>query len=119
MEHTDTNLGRTSQEKHHVIARKPNRLMLSGETVAVYCENHTEHTDTYKLSSYLTGNTLRLHYTAWPVIVVCGKQSLFTVRTTTSPLQSPTGECCLGKQSLLTARTIWKTDILCGQNAGL
>jgi hypothetical protein len=25
---------------------KPNRLMLFGETVAVYCENHTEHTDT-------------------------------------------------------------------------
>jgi hypothetical protein len=23
-----------------------NRLMLFGETVAVYCENHTEHTDT-------------------------------------------------------------------------
>jgi hypothetical protein len=25
---------------------KPNRLMLFGETVAVCCENHTEHTDT-------------------------------------------------------------------------
>jgi hypothetical protein len=29
-----------------VSATKPNRLMLFGETVAVYCENHTEHTDT-------------------------------------------------------------------------
>jgi hypothetical protein len=40
--------------------------MLFGETVAVYCENHREQTDVYKLSSYLTGNI-------------------------TSPLQSPTG----------------------------
>jgi hypothetical protein len=37
---------RTSQETHHVSATKPNRLMLFRETVAVYCENHTEHTDT-------------------------------------------------------------------------
>jgi hypothetical protein len=29
---------------------KPNRLMLFGETVAVYCENHTEHTDTVRTS---------------------------------------------------------------------
>jgi hypothetical protein len=26
--------------------QKPNRLMVYGETVAVYCENHTEHTYT-------------------------------------------------------------------------
>jgi hypothetical protein len=31
-------------------AREPNRLMLFGETVAVYCENHTEHTDTVHTS---------------------------------------------------------------------
>jgi hypothetical protein len=37
---------RTLQETHYVSARKPNRLMLFGETVAVYCENRTEHTDT-------------------------------------------------------------------------
>jgi predicted Zn-dependent protease with MMP-like domain len=36
---------RTSQETHYVSATKPNRLMLFTETVAVYCENHTEHTD--------------------------------------------------------------------------
>jgi hypothetical protein len=34
---------RTSQETHYVSATKPNRLMLFRETVAVYCENHTEH----------------------------------------------------------------------------
>jgi hypothetical protein len=48
----------------YVTDTKPKRLMLFGETVAVYCENHTEHTDIYKLSSYLTGNTLRLRYKA-------------------------------------------------------
>jgi hypothetical protein len=36
----------TSQETHYVSTTKPNRLMLFGETVAVYCENHTDHTDT-------------------------------------------------------------------------
>jgi hypothetical protein len=35
---------RTSQETHYIFATKPNRLMLFMETVAVYCENHTEHT---------------------------------------------------------------------------
>jgi hypothetical protein len=58
MEHTNTLCGqkqssviytypvRTSQETHYVSATKPNRLMLFRETVAVYCENHTEHTNT-------------------------------------------------------------------------
>jgi hypothetical protein len=41
-----TNSVRTSQETHYVSSTKPNQLMLFGETVAVYCENHTEHTDT-------------------------------------------------------------------------
>jgi hypothetical protein len=36
---------RTSQETHYVSATKTNRLMLFRETV-VYCEVHTEHTDT-------------------------------------------------------------------------
>jgi hypothetical protein len=35
-----------SQEIHYVTAKRTNRLMLFGETVAVYCENHTEHTHT-------------------------------------------------------------------------
>jgi hypothetical protein len=34
-----------SQETHYVSATKPNRLMLFRETVAVFCENHMEHTD--------------------------------------------------------------------------
>jgi hypothetical protein len=36
---------RTSQETHYISATKPNRLILFRETVAVYCENHTEHKD--------------------------------------------------------------------------
>jgi hypothetical protein len=39
---------------HHYIAQPVN--VLFGKTVAVLCGNHTEHTDTYKLSSYLTAN---------------------------------------------------------------
>jgi hypothetical protein len=31
---------------HYVSATKTNRLMLFKESVAVYCENRTEHTDT-------------------------------------------------------------------------
>jgi hypothetical protein len=60
----------TSQETHHVTATKPNRLMLFGETVAVYCENHMEHTDT-----------------------LCGQNAEFLPhkKHITSPLQSPTG----------------------------
>jgi hypothetical protein len=51
--------------------------MLFAETVAVYCENHMEHTNTlpnniYEFSSYLTGNTLRLRYKAQPGNVVWG-----------------------------------------------
>jgi hypothetical protein len=41
------------------------------ETDAVYCENHTEHTDNiYKCSPYLTENTLRLRHKAQPVNAV-------------------------------------------------
>jgi translation initiation factor IF-1 len=36
----------TAQERCYVPSTEPNRLILFGETVAVYCENHTEHTDT-------------------------------------------------------------------------
>jgi hypothetical protein len=63
-----TNPVRTSQESHYVSTTKPNRLMLFRESVAVYCEDRTEHTDTL-LNTYLTGNTLRFHYRAQPVNV--------------------------------------------------
>jgi hypothetical protein len=82
MEHTNTLCGGngelsmftnsvlTSQETHYVSTTKPNRLVLFGETVAVYYENHTEHTDT-----------------------LCGQNVEFVPhrKHITSPLHSPTG----------------------------
>jgi hypothetical protein len=41
-----TNSVRTSQETYSDPDTKSNRLRLFRETVAVYWENHTEHTDT-------------------------------------------------------------------------
>jgi hypothetical protein len=41
-----TNSVRTLQETHYVSATMPSRLILFGKTVAGYCENRTEHTDT-------------------------------------------------------------------------
>jgi hypothetical protein len=60
----------TSQETKYVSATHPNRLMVFKETVAVYCENHTEHTNTS-----------------------CGQktQSVPHRKHIISPLQSPTG----------------------------
>jgi hypothetical protein len=37
---------RTSQETHYITVTEPTQLILFGETVAVCCENRTEHTDT-------------------------------------------------------------------------
>jgi translation initiation factor IF-1 len=42
----------TSQETRYVSATEPNRLMLFGERVTVYCENHKEYTD--KLCGQIT-----------------------------------------------------------------
>jgi hypothetical protein len=36
---------RTSKKTPYFIATKPNRLMLFEETVSVFCENHTGHTN--------------------------------------------------------------------------
>jgi predicted Zn-dependent protease with MMP-like domain len=36
--------------RKHISAPQPNRLMLFRETVAVYCENHTEHTNPVRTS---------------------------------------------------------------------
>jgi hypothetical protein len=52
----------TSQKTHYVSATEPNGIMLSGETVALYCENHTEqkHTNTVRTSQEI----LRFQYIA-------------------------------------------------------
>jgi hypothetical protein len=75
----------TSEETYYVSDTKPNRLMLFGETVAVYCENPTEDTDT-----------------------LCGQnvEILPHRKHNNSPLKCPTAWCCLGKSSLFILRTI-------------
>jgi hypothetical protein len=59
---------RILQKAHYISATTPNQLMVR-ETDAVYCENHTKHTNTHpnnirEFSPYLTRNTLRLRYKA-------------------------------------------------------
>jgi hypothetical protein len=46
MQYIFVNPVRTSQDTHYISATKTNRLMLFGETVAVYWENRREHTNT-------------------------------------------------------------------------
>jgi hypothetical protein len=48
---------RNSQETHYVTATKTNRLMLFRETVAVYCGNHTEHTEIVSVSEIFRQST--------------------------------------------------------------
>jgi hypothetical protein len=85
---------RISQETHYVSATKPNRLMLFRKQLVVYCENHTEHTDT------LCGQN---------AVYIRTHQSVPHGKHITSPLQRPTYECCLGKQSLFIVRTVRNT----------
>jgi hypothetical protein len=66
----------TSQETYYGSDTKLNRLMLFGETVAVYFEKYTEHTDTLCRQNVefvphrkLISSTLQIS----PVNVVCGK----------------------------------------------
>jgi hypothetical protein len=76
-EHINTLLGtsvRTSQETHYVSATKPSRLMLCGETVAVYCENRTEHINTLLGTSVRTSQ--ETHYvsaTKPSRLMLCGE----------------------------------------------
>jgi hypothetical protein len=86
---------RASQETHYVSATEPKRLLLFGETVAVYCKNRTEHRDT-----------------------LCGQNAVRTSQETryvssTKPNRlMPFGEtvaaCCKNRTE--------HTDTLCGQN---
>jgi hypothetical protein len=41
---------RTSQESHYINVTDTNQLMMFRETIAVYCENHTEHTNPVRAS---------------------------------------------------------------------
>jgi hypothetical protein len=79
----------TSQETYYDSHTKPNRLMLFGETVAVYFEKYTEHT------------------------TLCGQNVKFVPHRELiiSTLQKLTGLCCMGKDSLFIVRKIRNTQI--------
>jgi hypothetical protein len=49
--------------KHYVSVTKRNRLMLFGETVAVYCENRMEHRHTLCVGRMQRLNRLKQWYT--------------------------------------------------------
>jgi hypothetical protein len=78
----------TSQETHYVSATEPSRLMLFGETVAVYSENHTEHTDTVRTSQethYVSATEPnRLMLFGETVAVYCETELLLNILVRTS-----------------------------------
>jgi hypothetical protein len=121
---------RTSQETHHVSATEPNWLMLCGETVAVCCENRTEHTDTL----WAVRTSQKTHISATEpnrlmlfgeTIAVCCENrtehtdTLWAVRTSHEThhvsATKPNRLMLFGKQSLFVVRTIWNR--VCVQNA--
>jgi hypothetical protein len=79
---------------------KPNQLILFGETAAVHCENHTEHTDTVRTSQvtdYVSATeNNRLMLFGETVAVYCENHTEHTDtvphrKHITSPLHRPTG----------------------------
>jgi hypothetical protein len=91
----------TSQETHYVSHAEPNRLMLFRETVAVYRENHTEHTD-----------------------ALCGRNAVYIISARTSketyqvPVTKP-NQLMLFRETVAVYREnhTEHTDALCGRNA--
>jgi hypothetical protein len=102
----------TSQETRYVSATEPSRLMLCGETVAVYCENHTEHTDTVRTSQethYISATEPnRLMLFRETVAVYCENH---TEHRYSSYLTKPNRLMRLRKESLFIVRTIRNTQI--------
>jgi hypothetical protein len=121
--------------RHHVSATKPNRLMLCGETVAVCCENRTEHTYTIHTSQeapYVSAREPnRLMLCGETVAVCCENRTEHTdtVRTSQETHDVSTTEpnrlmlcgdsvavCCENRtEHTDTVRTSQETQIHCGQ----
>jgi hypothetical protein len=94
----------TSQETHYVSAAEPNRLMLFGETVAVYCENHTEHINT------LCGQNAR---------DFVYKNSVRTSQETHYVSATETNRLMLFGE-IIAVYCLWESyGTLCGQNEGI
>jgi hypothetical protein len=88
----------TSQETHYVSATETNLLMLFREAVAVYSENHTEHTDT-----------------------LCGQNAVRTSQETHYVSATETNRLMLFRETVAVycENHTEHTDTLCGQNADL
>jgi hypothetical protein len=101
---------RTSQETHYVSATKPNRLMLLRETVAVYCENHTEQRNAR------SEQDVWLHLTINQVVHIVTTASERVKRTLCEYLRSfgPLNCTPLNKQCCIAARChsvhLWKRE---------
>jgi hypothetical protein len=94
--------------------------MLFGETVAVYCEINTEHTDTMcgrMQRLYLTRNILRLHYNAQPVNSVFGKNRCLLSETYGSHRYTLCSECrvCTSKDTYHVFATKANKSMLFGE----
>jgi hypothetical protein len=78
------------------LAYEPNRLMQFRDTVAVYCENHTEHTDT-----------------------LCGQNSVSTSQETHHVSATEPNRLMLFRETVAVycENHTKHTDTLCGQNA--
>jgi hypothetical protein len=111
----------TSQETHHVSTTEPNRLMLCGETVAVYCENRTEHTDTL-WAVRTSQETHHVSATEPNRLMLCGEQSLFAVTTVRNTqihrVDSPylTGNTSCLRYRAQPVNAAWGTVAVCCEN---
>jgi hypothetical protein len=93
---------RTSQETYYISATETNRLMLFGETVSVYCENHMLHTNTVCTSQethYVSDTEINLLMLFGETVAVYCVRAMRNTQIQfvphrkhiTSPLQRPTG----------------------------
>jgi hypothetical protein len=95
--------------------------MLCGETVAVWCENRTEHTDTL-WAVRTSQETHHVSVTEPNQLMLCGKQSLFAVRTVRNTQIHCVGSLYLtGNTSSLHYRAqpvnaVWETVAVCCEN---
>jgi hypothetical protein len=87
-EPTDTLCGQFVPHRKHILP--PNRLMLFGETVAVYCQSSTEHTDTLclQMQSFLLFQHVALIVTTYFIDIDCIDEFLFVSGSTAHCLAS-------------------------------
>jgi hypothetical protein len=105
------NLFRTWQETLYVSATETIRLMLFRETIAVYLENHTEHTDTVRTSQerhYVSATELMLF--AETVAVYCENHTEHTDTVRTSQEMHYVSSTEPNRLMLLVVKTVRNTQ---------